>query len=222
MALPGRGGFVVDQELFKKQLTSKEKNSDELVQQVTGNPVFLPCLIDGISSASAVTKFKCAKVLNILSEQKPGLLYPYFDCFESLLDSSNKILKWNVIDITMNLSSVDSENKVDKIFGKLFGFLLEGSLITAGHVVEGSDKLARAKPYLKERITQEILKVEQVTLPTEECRNILKGKSIDTFSRYIDHPEKHPEIVAFIRRQTRNTRNSTRKRAEDFIRKYKL
>jgi hypothetical protein len=137
-----------------------------------------------------------------------------------LLDSENNILKWNAIDIIANLTRVDSYNKFDRLFKKFYGALLyEGSLITAGHVVSVSGIIARARPELERKITEELLKVEKIPLPTEECRNILIGDIIKAFDAYLDQIENKDEIASFVKRQLNNSRRATKAKAEKLLRK---
>ena len=48
------------------------------------------------------------------------------------------------MDILANLAAIDVENKFDCILDRYYDLLEEGSLITAGHVVENSGQIARA------------------------------------------------------------------------------
>ena len=82
----------------------------------------------------------------MISATKPGTLYPYFDLFANLLDGENNILKWNAMDILANLAAIDVENKFDCIFShRYYDLLEEGSLITAGHVVENSGQYRQSQ-----------------------------------------------------------------------------
>lgn len=203
------------------EAVAKKKNKAEaLAKRVIRNPISLSELLEGIYSEKAAIKFKSAKILRIISEERPGLLYPKWDFFEKLLDSENNIIKWNAMDVIANLTRVDSRNRFDKIFRKFYGMLYEGSLITAAHVVGNSWKIAKAKPGLGSRITSELLKVEKIPLPTEECRNILKGHAILSFSEYFDQIKEKGKVKSFARRELKNTRNATRSKAEKFLKKF--
>jgi len=203
------------------EAVAKKKNKAEaLAKRVIRNPISLSELLEGIYSGKAAIKFKSAKVLRIISEERPELLYPKWDFFEKLLDSENNIIKWNVMDVIANLTRVDSRNRFDKIFRKFYGMLYEGSLITAAHVVGNSWKIAKAKPSLSSRITSELLKVEKIPLPTEECRNILNGHAILSFSEYFDQIKEKGKVISFARRELKNSRNATRSKAEKFLKKF--
>lgn len=201
-------------------LGKKEIKAEDLAERIMKNPSFLPEILKGISSENARIKFKSAKILRIISEKNPEMLYPKMDFFVDLLDSENNIVKWNAMDVIANLTFVDSKNMFDKIFEKYYGFLYEGSLITAGHVVDNSGKIANAKPNLQSRITGELLKVEEIPLPTEECRNILLGKVVLSFGQYVDQVENKEEMISLVKRQLNNTRNATKKKAEKFLKRF--
>ncbi len=203
------------------EAVAKKKNKAEaLAERVIRNPRVLSELLEGISSEKAGIKFKSAKILRIISEERPELLYPKWDFFEKLLDSENNIIKWNAMDVIANLTRVDSRNRFDKIFRKFYGMLYEGSLITAAHVVGNSWEIAKAKPGLSSRITNELLKVEKIQLPTDECRNILKGHAILSFSEYFDQIKEKGRVISFARRELKNSRDATRSKAEKFLKKF--
>ena len=199
------------------KLGKKESKAEDLADEVMRNPDLLPEIFNGFSSANPRIRFNSAKILRIFSEKNPKMLYSRMDFFVNLLDSENNILKWIAIDVIGNLSSVDSENKFDKIFEKYYGLLLDESMITAGHVIDNSGKIARTKPYLEDKITKELLKVEKIQYKTSECRNILLGKVIMSFSQYIDQVDDKEKMISLVKRQLKNSRKATRAKAEKFL-----
>lgn len=199
------------------RLEERETKSEELAEKVVSNKRLLRELLDGISSPNPRVKFGSAKVLRIVSERDPGILYSNWEFFVKLLDSENRILKWNALDIIANLTRVDSQGKFERLFKKFYGYLNDGSLVTAGHVVDNSCKIMLAKPKLQDVIIRHLFKVEEICLPTEECRNILIGKTITVFEACYDKIRNKHEIVSFVRRQFNNSRNATKRRAEKFL-----
>lgn len=212
-------GSIVGRIDVLEELGKKETEAADIVEKVIKNPDLLPELLDGISSAKARTRFASAKILRIISEKNPEILYPSMDFFVNLLDSENNILKWNAMDIIANLTVIDTDNKFHRLFKKFYGFLYDGSLITAGHVVDNSGKIALAKPEFQDEITKELLKAEKIPLPTEECRNILIGKTMKAFDVYFNELEDKDEIVSFVKRQLSNPRNAIRSKAERFLKR---
>jgi len=205
-----------------EELAKKETTAEEVARSVIDNPALLSQIFDGVSSENPRIKFKCAKALRTISEEHPELLYPTIDFFIDLLDNDNNILKWTAIDIVGNLTSVDSANKFDRIFKKYYGFLSDDSMITVAHIVDNSGKIAKAKPHLASAITGELLQIEQIPIKprlTQECKNILLGKVIVAFGAYFDQITDKNSVISFVRRQLHNTRNSTKVKAERFLRK---
>jgi len=77
------------------------------------------------------------------------------------------------------------------------------------------------KPKLQDAITKKLLKVEKLSVPTAECRNILIGKTIDALSAYYDEIEDKHEVVSFVKRHLNNPRRSTQTKAQRFMKKMK-
>jgi hypothetical protein len=206
-------------EFLLSELKKKSNNTDLIVELILQDLSLIRDLIYGVSSAEVTIRFKCVKVLRELSKTKPELIYPYFDFFATLLNNPNNIIKWNAIDVLGNLVGIDTESKFEEIFNKYYALLNDGSLITAGHVVDNSGKIAKVKHKLREQITNYLLNIEKITLPTEECRSILGGKVIQAYDQYINHIKSNKAVIAFIKRQTKSSRSATRKRAEKLLEK---
>jgi hypothetical protein len=202
-------------------------NKKQIVKEVIKSPECIPQLFAGLNHDKGNIKLGCEKILRLVSEQKPEIIYPYFDTFVKLLDSENNILKWGVIITISNLSSVDTENKFEKIFGKYYASINDKTMITASNIVKNSWKIALAKPELAEKISKEILKVEKVRYENKgqlspECNNIICGHAIDSFEKFYDEIKDKKPITDFIKRQLNNTRKSVAKKAKKFLSKKKI
>lgn len=201
------------------ELRKKDDNAELIIELILQDLSLVRGTIYGIASVEARTKFKCIKVLRTISKIKPAILYPYFHFFERLLDHENNIIKWNAIDIIANLAEIDTGRRFDKIFNRYYELLNEGSLITAGHIVDNSGKIAKVKHNLREQITNHILSVERVSLPTDECRSILNGKAILALGQYLNHIRNNDAVIAFAKRQINSKRSATKNKAEELLRK---
>jgi len=162
-------------------------------------------------------KYGCTKNLLAIAKDSPDELYPHIDYFVKLLDNENQILKWTAIDIIGHLSKVDKEKRVDQLMDKLFGLLNAGKLITANHAIAALANVALAKPEYKRKITDELLKIEHYTYDTDECRDIALGKVIMAINSYFNQLKDKKAVIEFVERQTRNKRNATKKKAEQFL-----
>lgn len=203
-----------------ENLECKKKRPEELVKQVIKDPKLIPTVIEGASSSKGNVKFGSTKILRLISEQKPKILYPHIDYFIGQLDSENNILKWNAQDIIANLIDVDTDKKFDTIFKKYYSLISDEVMITAGHVVDNSGKIALAKPQFRDDITKHLLSVDK-TPRDQECNNILIGKAILSFEKYFNRttPEEKHKIISFIKKHSNNSRNATKKKAERFLKR---
>jgi len=203
-------------------LGKKEIRAEDIAEKAVNNSDFLAEILNGISSETPRVKFNCAKILRIVSGKDPQKLYSQFDFFVNLLDSENNIIKWNAMDVMADLTTVDSQKRFDKIFRKYYNLLSDASMITAGHVIDNSGKIARAKPYLQDRITKELLRVEKIQYKTSECRNILLGKVILSFNQYISQVDNKEQMISLAERQQNNPRRATRAKAEKFLNAHRI
>ena len=202
------------------KLGKNEISTEELIKNVKDDFSLISMILEGVSSTNPRIKFGCAKILSKISEEHPEKLYKEIDFFIDLLDIENNIIKWNAMDVIANLVCVDTKKKFDDIFTKYYSFINSDTMVTVAHVVDNSGKIALAKPYLINQITNELLKLEKIsTKPrlTQECKNILFGKAIIAFDQYFDQIEKPKEVISFIKRQLKNTRAATKIKAEKFL-----
>jgi hypothetical protein len=216
-----RAGFLVESKLLQK-LLSQSMTKEELLQKVKQNLDILPEVLVGVSSAKAVIRYGCAKVLMDLSEEYPEKLYPHMDFFTDLLDSKYRILTWNAMAIIANLAEVDKDKKFDAIFDKYYSFLSDEYMVTVASVVGHSGKIALAKPYLAQEITNQLLKVESIsTSPhlTEECKRVIAEKAIESFDKFFDLIESDEKVISFAKKHLDSPRESLKKKAESFLRK---
>ena len=212
----------MDSELLLK-LADKSMTKEELVQKVEQNFGMLPEVLKGISSSKAMVRYGCAKVLMDLSDEHPEKLYSYMDFFIDLLNNRYRILTWNAMAIIANLTKVDKDKKLDAIFDKYFSFLNDQYMVTVANVVGHSGKIALAKPYLTQKITSELLKVEDIsTTPhlTEECKRVIVEKAIQSFDLFFDRIDAKDKVVSFAKRHLDSPRKTLKTEAENFLKRW--
>lgn len=199
-----------------------KRNLEKLTDQLTEHPEHIETLVNMLETEKSSLKFGCEKILRLISERKPELIYPYFDSFARVMQGENKILTWGAIMTISNLAVVDSEKKIEGIFRKYFAPVAGPVMITAGNIIGNSWKIAQAKPELTDRIITEILKVEHAKYENKgkvslECKNIVCGTAIDAFERLIHQSAIKTRMIHFVKKQLRNSRPSVRKKAERFM-----
>jgi hypothetical protein len=165
-------------------------------------------------------KYPCSKRVLALAEEDPAALYPDLPFFVTLLDSPYLIIKWTAIDVIGALAAVDRAGDVIKLLDRIAGLLNAGNMITANHAIAALGAVARAKPEYQARITAELLKVERYNYDTVECRNIALGQVVLALGTYFPVLADKKAALAFVERQTANTRPATKKKAEQFLKRH--
>jgi len=206
-----------------RKLLDKSMTGEELLQKVKQDFDLLPTVLSGVSSPKAKIRYGCAKVLIDLSEEYPEKLYPYMDSFTDLLDSKYRILTWSAMALIANLTKVDKYGRFDAIFDRYYSFLNDEYMVTVANVVGLSGKIALAKPNLVPKITNELLKVENVsTTPhlAEECRRVIAEKAIKSFDLFFGQIEQKERVISFVKSHLYSPRKTLRTEAENFLKKW--
>lgn len=201
------------------------KNFARAEQDVASDPARIRNLLDFINSDQGSTKFTAEKILRNLSENRPALLYPYFDAILPWLDSPNAFIQWGGIFILGNLVTVDNEQKFPAIFDRFFTLLNHPAMITAANVAAAAPAIIRHYPELEPEITRRLLAVTANTYyrknqASPECKNIMLGHVLDSLDGYYDQAEAQDQILDFARVLTGNSRAAVARKARKFLAKH--
>ncbi|MBN1123630.1 MAG: hypothetical protein JXA82_01385, partial [Sedimentisphaerales bacterium] len=174
-----------------KEISKKGFDAARIARYAIENPPCIDPLIKGIRAPKGSVRFAYEKVLRLISEQRPDLVYPYWNVFRELSVCDNSILKWGAILILSHLAVVDEDKRLDAVLEEYYAPIQGPMMITAGNIIRGSVTIAAAKPYLIRRITREILRVEEGQYeshgePSPECRNVAIGHAIDALDQLFD------------------------------------
>jgi hypothetical protein len=192
-------------------------------------PENIAVLIEGLKAPKGTARYGCEKALRAVSQERPDLIYPFFEVYVDLLDSDNSFIKWGAILTLANLIKADTQKKFDRIFEKYYQPVTGDVMITASNTIGSSVKIISARPDMACRIAGEILKVEKAEYKmhgvlSPECRNVAIGHAVETFDEIfdlLDDKDIKVKIVKFVKRQLKNTRNAVVKKAEKFLKRHK-
>ena len=173
-----------------------------------------------LDAADPKIKYGCARDALALARKDPAALYPERDVFLGLLDSENRILRWTGIAVLGALAKADRTADIGGWVDRLVDFLNAGNMITANNAIGALGEIAAARPEYRERIASELVKVESYEYATSECRNIAIGKVIPALGALYQGLDDKKPALDFARRQTGNRRPATKKKAEQFLKKY--
>jgi hypothetical protein len=199
----------------------KKVSISSLAQKAKRDKKFLAELLKGTESNDVQVKYKSAKVMRFISENNPKILYPHWSRFERRLSSENTFLRSDAMFVIANLTVVDKKNRFEKIFDKCYKQIDDPSMIPAANLVGISGKIALAKPDLQTRIVNMLIAIDK-TNHSPECKNIIKGKAIESFSLFFEKTSyiNQKKIMEFVKSEMKNSRNATKKKAEKFLRKW--
>ncbi len=212
---------MLEAELHQK-MNDKSIDKALIANEVGSQPELLPLVIKGLAHNRANIKYGCAKVLLLLSETTPALLYPHIDFFIGMLDSDKTILQWNAILIIANLARVDSQYKIEQIFDRYFAPISGPVMITANNTIIGGGRIAATRPELADRIIDKILQVNTAQYQSDECRYIASGEAILAFERCYEYINDKERVIQFVQEQLDNPRKGTAQKAVAFLKKHKL
>ena len=202
-------------------LTPQERDLETLAKKAENNAQIIQLLIDELKNREARIKYGSLNTLVLISEKSPKSLYPFFDFFIKLLNSEKNVFKLGAIKIICNLSVVDEKKNIETHFKKLYSFISEKKLSPAANIIKGSSVVLQSKPELADKIISKLLQIRTNEYETKECKEILKGQAVDLFYKFFEKLPQKEKIKTFVRESLNSNRNSTKKKAEKFMKKYK-
>jgi len=158
--------------------------------------------------------------LRMLSEENPKLLYNHWDFFRDLLRAKNNYLKMHALYIITNLCKVDKEEKFERVFEDFYDLLDCESLMIANHTALVFGKIAKAKPKMREKITEQLFNIESTHWEPKR-KDLIKGYAIKAFSEYFELAKNKDAILDFVSNQLSSESASTKKEAIEFLKKFK-
>lgn len=195
------------------------------VIEAIDNTTIINYLIDIVLTETSSAKYFCTKIIRLISEQKPELIYPYFDVVFKWLHHENSFIKWDGILTLSNLAAVDSEDKFGAIYQDYFALIHDPQMITAANVIGNAWKIAIAKPELESDITRRMLEAERIVYmykgePSPECNCIVCGHVLECFEHYFDISENQTAMIDYAKGQVRSSRKAVAKSAEKFLKRH--
>lgn len=212
----------------KEQLLSRLRAKPELTAMVTeamDNPGIIKALVELASTEASSVKYACTKLIRLVSEQRPELVYPYFEEIAKWLHHQNSFIKWDGIMTLANLSGVDEGNQFGPIYEDYFDLIGDPQMITAGNAIGSAWKIVLAKPELESDITRRLLAVTDIVYlnkgePSPECNRIACGHVLDCFDHYFEHSENRTAMLRFAQSQLESSRTAVAKKAELFLHRH--
>jgi hypothetical protein len=199
-------------------LNNKNINIKAIAKKALKDDKLLAELLDNLWSKNETIRYNSHKVLCLISQEHPRILYPQWDYFAQFLKSDNTYHKLSAIHILANLIKADTKGKFEKMFDRFYGLLDDKSFITAAYLAGASGKIARAKPKLQAKITNRLLSIDK-THHQQERKDLVKASIIEAFEEYFEQTRNKKRILEFVEKQLNCESPKTRKTAKEFFKR---
>jgi hypothetical protein len=199
-----------------ENLNKKDFEPESLVDISIKDPKILNQLIQNLEVKDDTLRYNSHKVLLIISQDAPEVLYPQWDFFAKLLKSKNNFHKVIGIQILANLVKVDVANKFESIFDIYCSLIDAKSVMTASHLALNLGKIAKVKPDMREKVTDVLLAIDQ-THHESSRKDLIKASVIESFNEYFNEIKNKEEVIKFVETQLNSKSPKTRKAAEKFL-----
>lgn len=200
-------------------LSKKDVDVESVAKNVLKDEKVFSELLEGITSKNETIRYNSFKVLMLLSEEHPEVVYPEWDFFVNLLTSKNTYHRTSGVNIIAALTSADKEKKFEKIFDQYYNLLDDESVIPAAKLAGNSGKIAKAKPELQTKITERLLSIDG-THHASHRKELIKAYVIESLSEYFEEAKDKKKIIEFIKKQLDSESPKTRKAAKEFLEKW--
>ena len=195
------------------------ETDSEIAKKAIKDQELLSKLLEGILSKDDEIRYPSFKALLIISEEAPKVLYPKWDFLAGLINSDNSYRKLIALRLIANLTKADTDNKFEKIFDDYYSILDEDKTMTAGHLAGNSGKIAKAKPKLQLKITNKLLNIDNTHRGKQ--KELIKAYAIEAFDEYYEEAEDKKKIIEFVKKQLESESPKTRKKAKEFLEKWR-
>jgi len=199
-------------------LENKDIDPDAYAKKLFEKPDLINQYLEGLLSKNENYRYNCFKILNVVSEKKPDLLYPHWNFFINHLKSNNNYHKMSAVLIIANLTAVDTENRFETVFDDFYLNLKSKKTIVPMYVVKSSGKIVNFKPDLEGKITDLILDIENIH-PGKQIE-LVKSAVIESFSEFFEKTENKDVILDFVKKQLNSESPKTRKTAKEFLERF--
>jgi len=194
-----------------------EKNIDveKLARKAVNNPDIFWELKAGVRSKDNTTRQNSFKAMQVIAQENPDFLYGEWEYFQEMLNSPNNYHKYIAIYILASLTSVDTDNKFERIFDDYYQVLAGDKAMNASHVALNSSIIAHNKPDLRSRIVDLLTSIDDIHQGKQ--KELIKAYAIESLQKIYPEAEDQQLIENFVKTQMDSKSPKTRKMAKSFL-----
>jgi len=202
-----------------EELNDKNADIRGLAERAVKDKNLFKEFIDGLAVKNETYRYNCSKILNIVSEDHPDLIYPYWANLVNLITSPNSLHKMCAVYLLSRIINTDKEHKFNQIFDIYFSLLNDKHISVAYYVTVAAGRIAKARPDLQTRITQKLLKFSGPG-KNHVSNEMVKSAIIESFDGYYETSADKEKIMNYVKDQVVSDSPKTKKAAKAFVRKW--
>ena len=195
----------------------KTSDIEILAEKAMADESLLSEVLEGLKNKNETLRYNCHKVLSEISRNNGELLYPHWDYLVEQLDSKNTYHKLSSLVLLANLTDVDKDNRIEKIYKRYIDMLRGEGTILAIYAATSLAKIASVKSHLREEITDRLLDIDRIYQGKQ--LELTKAAVIEAFDSLYDQSESKEKIKEFAVKQLDSKSNKTKKIAKAFLNK---
>ena len=173
--------------------------------------------VEALAAPSGAARFRAGKALAVTAAKDPARVAPHLDAIAALLDSDSKIIRWNALQLLGLLAGAVPPRRIDALLPRILALADGPCMVTAANALKAAGQIAAARADLRAAVVAAILRVEQGTYESPECRNVALGHALEALAALGPAARQRPEVDAFVRRQCDNPRPSVSRRARRLL-----
>ena len=171
-------------------------------------------LVEGVTSKDEDLRYNCYQVLVAVGQDRPEMVYPYWDSFVDLLDSPNAYHRSVAVRLIAYMTPVDEKGRFETLFDRYFEFLDDEKILVTRYLVQDAGIIVRAKPDLQKRVVAKLLSIDDTH---HKHKDLIKGDVIQAFEAFFDVYPDQAQLLAFVEEQLLSGSPKTRKAAKTFL-----
>lgn len=196
-------------------LNEKNMDVEGLAREAVNDKDLFQELKEGVRSKDNTIRQNSFKAMQVIAEEDPDFLYGEWDYFQKMLQSPNNYHKYIAIHILASLTSVDNDNKFEKIFNEYYGILAGDKAMTASHVALNSSVISHNKPDLRSRIVDILMNIDEIHQGKQ--KELIKAYAIEALGKIYPEAEDKELIENYVKSQRDSKSPKTRNMAQCFL-----
>jgi hypothetical protein len=187
-----------------------------LAQGASGDSDKLQMILDGLVVKDNVYRENCFKVVLVMCDTTPEVVYAEWDTFEALLASGNGFHRAIGVRVLARLCGVDEAHRFEALFDRYFELLDDGKVMVSRYLVQNVWRIVEAKTHLTGRITDKLLRIEETHHP-ESRQALLRADVLDAVDTFYGEVGDTGRVLAFAEATLDCSSPKARKRAKAFL-----